>query len=342
MSKKHLIPLRYALLAVLTGCSLIDEDMRDCESDHVLDYRLSLSITLTTELQTQISTQTELSAVASALQAHLSAMFTDYARDVNLSFYDVSGDNDLLHNETHEMDASQHSYTLYIPVRRYMHLALANIRRTAPGEGLDMELKDSLRSHTSTLEISAEAVKDGSKNIIKSQNTGIFSARLPMDIKEGENRQFEVEMYMVNCASALALDTLGSGVRDIKVYASGFANGFRICDSTYVRSVNYSVEADEVKVDDGRFASYCAVNLPSRDPDTKADAPLWDYTIYATCQDGSVTRTVLGVTVPLEAGGFKLIRSKMEADGSVVPRESYVGASVTLNWSEGASWVVDF
>ena len=81
---------------------------------------------MTTELQTQLSMAADVN-VSSALRQYMSGIFTDYAHDVNLSFYDVYGDSTRLHNERHIMDANQSSYTLFIPVRKYMHIAIANI-----------------------------------------------------------------------------------------------------------------------------------------------------------------------------------------------------------------------
>ena len=101
---------------------------------------------------------------------------------------------------------------------------------------------------------------------------------------------------------------------------------------------------------------FCAVTFPSKDVDdtktvietddpyvsTVADEALWKYTIYITCSDGSITETVLSVKVPLRPGQFKLIRANILPDGSVVPREPYVGASVCLNWNEMPGWEIDF
>lgn len=343
------------LVAFASSCSLIDQDMSDCETDYHLDYELRLVTNMTTELQTQLSTQVELSATATALKQHLSGIFTDYAHDVNLSFYDVKEDSVILHNESHIMDANQSSYTLYIPVRQYMHVAVANLQPTYP-DGTpapkDVDLIGMEKCHTSHLEQPVNSVE----NIIKSHTTGIFSARLPMDIKEGIDQQFDVKLYMVNCASSIALDTLGSGIRDIKVFASGFANGFNLADSTYYYNFTPQVQADEVKVNDGVFMCFCAVTFPSKDVDdtktvietedpyvsTVADEALWKYTIYITCSDGSITETVLSVKVPLRPGQFKLIRANILPDGSVVPREPYVGASVCLNWNEMPGWEIDF
>ena len=334
------------VVAVSAGCALIDENTNDCETDYNLDYELRLVTNMTTELETQVSTQVELTAVADVLKEHLSDIFTDYAHDVDLSFYDVQADSIRLHHETHIMDNNQHSYTLYIPVHKYMHVAVANLKSS------DVILTQDDRCHTARLEHPVNDVN----NVIESQRTGLFTARLPMDIKEGVDQTFDVKLYMANCSSALTLDTLGSHIKDFKVYASGFANGFNLADSTYYFHFTPQVKADEVPVNDGRFVCFCNVNFPSKDvPGTKsvidsddpfitpaADEALWKYAIYATLQDGTITETILGVKLPLLPGEFKLIRGKVQPDGGIVPREPYVGASVTLQWNDGAAWDVDF
>jgi len=342
------------MAAAFTGCALVDEDMRDCEADHKINYELRLVTNLTTELQTQLSTQVELQAVATALQNELAGIFTDYAHDVNLSFYDVKEDSLRLHHESHIMDANQSSYTLYIPVRKYMHVAVANLEPPKQADGTPEDtlivLVDDEKCHTARIEQPVNSIK----NIIKSQNTGVFTARLPMDIKEGIDQEFNVKLFMANCASAVALDTLGSGIKDVRVFASGFANGFNLADSTYLFRFTPQVQAVDAGVADGQFACFYAVTFPSQDVATKtvidSDDPyvsevseekLWDYTIYITAADGSTTETVLSVKIPLRPGQFKLIRAKVQPDGSVTPREPYVGASVTLKWNERPGWDIE-
>ena len=333
-----------ALTAGLSACSLIDEDLRHCGTDYNIDYELRLVTNMTTELQTQLSSDIEMSATAMALQNHLQGIFSDHAHDVNLSFYDVKDDSTRIHHERHIMDATQSSYTLYIPIRKYMHVAIANIE-----DNNEVFLKEDERCHTARLE---QPVRD----TVDSQTTGVFTARLPMDIKQGVDQQFDVRLYMANCASALILDTLGGHFKDVRVYASGFATGLNLADSTYrfeytpvVRSRQVAVAGDEAPL------CFTTVTFPSKDvEDTRsiietddpfvsetADHPLWRYRVYATLSDGSVTETILGVKLPLRAGQFKLIQAKVQPDGSVTPREPYVGASVTLNWIEGTSWDVE-
>ena len=108
------------------GCSTIDDDLSDCGNSFEMDYELRLVTNMTTELQTQLTTMTELS-VPNALTTYLKEIFTDFAHDVDLSFYDTEGALNRLQHDQHIMDANQSSYTLTLPMRKYMHLAVANI-----------------------------------------------------------------------------------------------------------------------------------------------------------------------------------------------------------------------
>ena len=161
--------LKYALIAVsallFTGCVLVDQDMSDCETDYTLDYELRLVTNMTTELQTQLSMAADVN-VSAALKQYMSGIFTDYAHDVNLSFYDVYGDSLRLHNEHHIMDANQSSYTLFIPVRKYMHIAIANI-----DDNHEVGLEKDELCHTSRL---FQPIRD----TVESHSTGVVYGQL--------------------------------------------------------------------------------------------------------------------------------------------------------------------
>lgn len=335
------------LACAFTACALVDEDMRDCETDYSINYELKLVTNMTTELQTQLSMASE-AKVSSALQSYLKNVFTDTAHDVNLSFYDVYGDSLRLHHESHVMEANQSSYTLYIPVRKYMHLAVANLDQNG-----QLQMAGDEKCHGASLQ---QVVRD----TIDSYKMGVFTARLPMDVKDGVDQQFDVTLYTATCAHALVLDTLGSHIRDIKVYASGFATGMNLADSVFVYSYTPIVRTDKVEVGgtSGDPLCFAAVTLPSRNiPGTKviinsdegfvtevAGEALWRYKVYVTLSDGSVTETVLGVKLPMFAGQLKVIKCTVVVDGSVVPKtnyEPYVGASVTLNWNEQPAFNVE-
>ena len=325
---------KYLILLVLgaaafQGCSLVDEDMRDCEADTRLDYELRLVTNMTTELQTQLSLEADVE-VAAALKTCWQEIFTDRAHDVDLSFYDVAEPWERLHHEQHVMDASQTSYSLYIPVRRYMHLAVANLE----GNG-SLRLEDDLYSTTATLR---ETLAD----TLDSQSKGIFTARLPMDIHKGENQEFDVRLYMANSASALVLDTLDSHVKDVRVYGAGFATEFSLADSVYHFPYTPVYRARKVEVGDtpGEPLCYTTVTFPSRSSrESKAEASdaLWQLRVYATMPDGTITESVVYVTAPLEAGKVKIIKGKIYGNGALVPEKGdpTVGVTVQVDWSPG-------
>ena len=54
--------------AIFASCSLVDEDVSDCEADYNIDYELRLVTNMTTELQTQLSLDTDV-AVSNALRS---------------------------------------------------------------------------------------------------------------------------------------------------------------------------------------------------------------------------------------------------------------------------------
>ena len=339
--------LQYLFLLVVTAglsaCSLIDEDLRHCETTYNIGYELRLVTNMTTELQTQLSMATDVQ-VASALGDYLKNVFTDHAHDVDLSFYDVFGDSLRLHHESHIMDANQSSYSLYIPVRKYMHVAMAN-----NSEVPELQLINDNKCHAALLQ---HVVKD----TVGTFKRAVFTARLPMDIQEGEDQQFDVKLYTTCCAHALVLDTLGSHIKNMRVYANGFATGFSLADSTFRFAYTPWVRADKVDVKGapGQRLCYAAVTFPSRDvPDSKviihdddtvtevADEALWRYTVYTTLQDGTITETVLGVKIPIQAGQLKIIQCTVTNDGAVNPKAPWVGMSVTLKWNAQPDWQVE-
>ena len=323
----------FTAAAALAACSLVDEDLSDCETDYDISYELRLVTNMKAELQTQLSMASEVS-VANAVRSYLSDIFTDYAKDLDLSFYDVYEDSTILHHESHIMDANQSSYTLYIPVRQYMHLALANVVQ----DGL-LSLEEEERCHTARV---VQRVQD----TIPPHRSGLFTARLPMDIKEGMDQQFDVHLYMANCATAIVVDTLGSGIRDLKVFMSGFATGFELCDSMYRYDYTPIVRADRITPDEPGTICYGSVNFPSRtveaskvviDTDDSgigegADHSLWQVRVYSETRDGSITETILGVSYPLLPGNFMLIKARAYTNGSVKPGDPSIAVSVTTEW----------
>ena len=338
-------------LAALASCSTIDDDLSNCpdsqeEQDATLDYELRLVTNMTTEVQTQMSAQTDV-ALAAMLQAHLSTIFTDFAKDVNLSFYDTQGDSVRLHHDRHVMNASEQSYTLYIPRQKYMHLAVANI-------------EDDPVVHLETDENCHDAVLrqiDG--DTIDSYTTGIFTARQLMEMIEGIDQTFNVKLYMANCSAMLVVNPDGHDSGNMRVFTTGFATAFHIADSLYeYKTPSPMIRTTRLAPDDNGFIGFCSVNFPSREPSASAalmatrtviettepfiaqpgQEALWEFHVFVPQPDGSVTKTVLGIREPLRAGQLKIVRCKLGEKGAIETSDHSVAVSVTLNWNNAGTY----
>ena len=340
---RHTVSIILAAVAaalLVQGCSLVDENLSDCQADYSINYELRLVTNMTTELQTQLETQlsTDMEkSAATALRNHLRNIFSDFAHDVDLSFYDVVADSVRLHHESHIMDANQSSYTLYIPVHTYMHTAVANV----VGNRL-VTLQDDNRCHYGKL---AQHIAD----TIDTHDTGLFTARLPMDVLEGVDQTFDVKLYMANCAAGVVIDTTGSHIKDLKVFLTGFATDFKIRDSLYLYRFSSVVRPKKLDLTEPGMC-FCSVNYPSKDTRTKgiietedpfisedATNSLWQVRTYCTLGDGTVTETTLGSKKPLRAGQLKVIKAKALTNGAVQPDDPDLAVSVELNWQAGQS-----
>lgn len=327
----------FALLSLSVSCSVIDEDQSDCGTELKLDYDLCLESTLNIELQNELDRQTD-PKLLKAIRDYMSPIFSDYAQDLDLSFYDVQGDSARLHHEQHIVNANEVSYTLYIPRHDYMHTAFANLadNRIVTIEGSDY--------------CHASRFMQPQSDTVRTQKTGLFSARQKVGLEQGEEKTIYVHLYMVNCAAGLILDTSEAKLKDLKVLAKGFASGFCIADSSFVFAKTAPVVlADKLETGNSGLQCFCTVNFPSPRKTGKLsrhascgddsslsgdDEALWRFIVRATLEDGTVTESVLGVSKPLDAGRLKIIHAKMGGNGGLEPEEQEVAVSITLDWKE--------
>ena len=335
-----------AFMVIPAGCSMIDEDQSDCVDTTKIDYDLTLITNLSIELQTQLDTDLD-KDVADALREYLKNIFTDFAHDIDLSFYDTQGDSARLYHDQHIMDANQHSYTLYLPKRDYMHLASANLK-----ENGIVSLAGDSRCHPAEF----QQMKG---DTITPHKTGLFTARYPLKVLEGIDQTFLVHLYMANCAAALVIDTQGYDASGMKVIGSGFASRFSICDSTFVfDSAAPVMKADDVMVKGGRYKCFCTVNFPSREPKATrsiiettepfiaqpGEESLWEFRVYvpvsgsASRSGESVTESVVRIREPLRAGQLKIVKVRLADNGTIESEDPTVGVSVTLDWQPGGTY----
>lgn len=308
-------------LLLLTGCSTIDDDLSDCGVDYQMDYHLQLVTNFNTELQTQLTTETEVK-VGDALRRHLNGIFADFAHDIDLSFFGTEGEDELLWHTEEVMDASEKTFTFYLPKNNYRHLALANLQQNSQVSAEGGEQGQTLHL----------VQKEGDK--VESHETGLFTARTDMDVKEGVDQTFNVSLYMANSAVALVLDPRGNDVSSIQVYSTGFATGFNVNDSTYTFAEKSPLIHTQ-EIDTGTDQQcFCSVNFPSRD-EVEGNEPFWQFYVYVTKNDGTITETVLNVYKPLKAGELQIVKAYLDEDGVAYPTDATVGVSVTLDWNSG-------
>lgn len=325
--------------AILSGCSrLVDEDLSDCGGTIRIDYRLRLVTNEQTELGKMLSGEPDL-PVRNALQTYLQGIFTDIAHDADLSFRSTGGE--LLEHLNEIMDREQFGCTLYLDAGTVRHTAATN----AAGCGAVSLDAETFVQHT-----------DG--NAVDPHRTGLFAGRGVFEVRPNTEQRIESDLYMVNAATALVLETAeAAGVSGIKAYVAGMADGFSLTDSTWTFTTDSRIRTDDLPVSGGTQRCFASVHFPSRDyrPGTRtiteteapflsdpAPEPVWAWHVYVQTADGSVTESVLSLPAPLRAGQLKILKAKVFDTGIVSVDDPLVGVSVTLDWMQGGNHEVEF
>lgn len=340
--------LGYLLVPVaLTACSVIDEDLSNCQPQASMTYDLQLVTNMNTELQTELTTQTDVQ-LAGEIREQLSDIFSDFAHDVDLSFYDTVGDSILLQKDEHIMDANQASYSLNLPMRQYMHLAAANV--------VNNELVTVTNDNFCHRSMLSQVIRD----TIDSHTTGLFTARQPIEVLGDVSQNFNVHLYMANCAAALVIDPRDrETLEDIRVYSTGFATGFNICDSIYqFDKWPPIIRTKPVVLEHQTEGAFVSVSFPSREQSSattrniieteepfiaeSGDEALWEFRVYVphrkvagTRSEESVTETVLHVNKSLRAGQLEIIKCWVGPDDEIYTQNPEVSTSVTFDWQPG-------
>lgn len=328
-------------LAATTLTSCIDEDLSECGKDYKVRYTVQLRTNITTEIDAELTTQLE-QRFGVDLRTTLGDIFTDRARDLDLSFY--TDDERLAQHDTHQMDASQASYTIFLPVRKYENLALAN---TAQEPDVATEQLETLHS--------MRLAQPENVDTLDSHAIGLFSARQAMEI-EDHDQEFNVNLYMQNCTACLVLDPRGVAISDVSGCVVGLASSFNVSDSIYNFDHSVPIRARQLRATDNRLIGLHATGFPSRDhldePSAQmlaangtakdADAAkaaeeksLWQIKVYVRLSTGSTTENTLYIREPLRAGQLRIIKAVIRDDGGITVDTQNVGVSVKLDWKPG-------
>lgn len=327
-----------AALAAVALPSCINEDLSECGKDYQASYTVQLHTNITTELETELTTQLE-KAFGIELRSALSNVFTDRAQDLDLSFY--TDDERLAQHDVHQMDASQAAYTIYLPIRNYQNLALANTAAEplVQLDGLNMQR---------TLHLQQNEQAD----TVPSQSVGLFSARMPMEVEE-RDQEFHANLYMQNCTACLVLDPRTAPVADITGCVTGLASAFAVNDSTYSFAHSVPVRATLLRSSTNRLLALHATGFASRDslespnsldsraPSATGKPALWQMKVYVRLRTGSVTESILSMHEPLRAGQLRILKATIRDDGGIVSTTPDVGIAIRLDWKPGGSHEVE-
>lgn len=307
--------LLFPLILSLTSCSAIDEDLTDCGKDYTINYTVHLTTSLQTSLETELSDNDLEREMAELLKKTLSPVFTDHVSDLDLSFFQTENDPAALaYHNNHLINAAQQSFTLYLPVDDYRHVALAN---TSSEPQVDIKGSQSL----STIGLQQQTPTD----TIPSHSAGLFTARLDMDV-EDKSQEFSVDLYMANATAVFVIDHTLVKADSIWGCVTGMATSFDASDSTYTYTGNI-VRCETVSTPSGLTALY-ATGFP-----TQGSFHIKAYVKYAS---GKIDEIDLECTDPLQAGECRIIKSKlMNEDGDIEIYTKRVAVSVTLDWKPG-------
>lgn len=340
---RHLIGLFIlGAASLLGGCSLVDDDLSQCDSDCSLDYQLRLVTNITTELQTELGLQADLE-MKGKLEDYFKTFFTDYATDVDLSFYDTEDPMPRLFHMSETMNGSESSFSLTLPVDAYRHTAVANIQTNGA-----VTLEDDDFCHSGRL------LQHATEHLAPMHRTGLFTARKDLEVHAGKDENFDVRLYMANAASALVLDMSEARetVRSAMAVLTGMATEFFISDSTYVFDDQVLVSSDELVSEDGGTHCFASVHFPSRTrPESKviiqidgddqtAGEPLWSWKVYCVMEDGSITESVLEIPRPVLPGHLLVMKGKVISSGAILIEDVSVTVTVTLDWDPGLEFPV--
>ncbi len=308
-------------VAAATGCSLVDENTADCGVTVDINYRLRLVTDVPAQLHAELDKDTPAETI-SALQDYLAPVFSLVIQDADLAFFRESS---LDHRAHKTIGETAFSYNYMFPEGDCLHTAVAN----TDGNGVSVFVTGSRPEE--------EAMTLPAADTVDTQKTGLFSARRTFEFPSMGKASYDVTLDMVNCAVVMVADTSASRISGLKAYAREFSDGFSVSDSTFRFASCPVVRAEKVPETPGRLC-LAAVLFPTRDV-TRADtgAALWEVDVYARCASGSVTKSTLGFKDPVQAGGLKIIKFKVNPDGSIIPSDSAVGVNVVLNWNEGYS-----
>lgn len=334
----------YCILTVLCmtmqSCSLIYDDLKNCGHDYKIVYKMRLKVQLSTDLQEQLNAEAD-KPVREALQSKMNSIFTNHAKDIDITFYNADPNKQTYRNHFFVNDSTT-ELTLYMRVDNYTNLAVANID------------DNNMVAHVDTAQVTTRLMQMVA-DTVSPHNTGIFTSRLPLSVQDtAGNQSFESVLYMANSAVALLIENSNVETAGVSAYVTGMADGLMIADSIYLFDNNIPVRMENVQLTassanpiarkSGKASLtpqkllFSTVCFPSSDIAT-SDNGIWQVVAHVKMPDDKIVETFLSINTPLEAGRLRVIRTQMQTDGTLVPiGATDVGATVDFDWTPGGEY----
>lgn len=249
---------------------------------------------------------------------------------VRLGFYPTDGGAPVYYSR--ETEGQRTAFAISIPANNYRHVAVIG------QEDPSIFLVDTTSAATVRL---TQLLND----TVDSHNHAILAGTLDMNVAGNVDQSWEINLYPADASVAVVMKKNPKVLRT-RVFLADLANSFTPNDSTWHWDYPSLVRTDAVDVTGTDSVAYCGIAFPSRmeapgtiDPENPAaKGAIWRVIIQSDLPDGTTTRTVLYMQKALKAGDVRVIRIKVNDDGSVSTPDSNVGASVTLDWKKGGEY----
>ena len=132
------------------------------------------------------------------------------------------------------IDATQSTYTFYLPKNDYHAIALANL----DGNGV-VSLTNSENSRMAQLVTLKQ-------DTLPTQETGLFAVSRDVTVIDTADQKIDLVLHMANCAVALVIDTGDVHVEDIRAILCNTADGLMLRDSLYTFGKPKTVVMEEI------------------------------------------------------------------------------------------------
>lgn len=203
------------LLLTLQSCSLIDDDLSDCESTYSLNYELKMVSNINLQLSEQLQVNTG-SLTLATLNNYFSRIIQPTTSEVRLGFYPTDGDAPVYYSR--QTQGQRSAFAISIPADDYRHVAVIG------QEDPSIFLRDTTQAATVRL---TQLLND----TVESHNHAILAGTLDMNVMGNTDQSWEVDLYPADASVAVVMKKNPKVLRT-RVFLADLATSFTPNDST--------------------------------------------------------------------------------------------------------------